>query len=66
VKGDGLTVESALRANIRDLDEARRSRIHLTPEHLLKPLDQSLALQARQPLDPEQAVDASVLLGTLF
>jgi hypothetical protein len=36
------------------------------PEHLLKPLDQSLALQARQPLDPEQAVDASVLLGTLF
>jgi hypothetical protein len=31
VKGDGLTVESALRANIRDLDEARRSRIHLTP-----------------------------------
>src|SRR5436190_20674624 len=28
-----------------------------TPRHLFKPLDQPLALEAGQPLDPEQAVE---------
>src|SRR6266404_9552819 len=28
-----------------------------TPRHLLKPLDQPLALEAGEPLDPEQAVE---------